>query len=150
MSTKIRALFATGFTFILMALAAQTGNAQTAITTGDPAPLVTEVTSQNLGQTMDHSRTRPLVMVFSNCNCGKPDCPICNPTRKALEELVLQDNGDWLLATVDLKANPELATRFEVADNATTLAVVKNVEVTAKEAAPAIDTVARWVHEKIA
>lgn len=147
MSTRTRALFAMGFTLVLMVLGAQTSSAWTGVTTVDSTPLVTQVTSQNLGQTMDYSKTRPLVMLFSKCNCGDPNCPICNPPKKALEDLVRLDNGSWALALVDLKANPELAEKFEVTD--TSLAVVKNLEVTAKEAAPATDKISEWVHAKI-
>lgn len=77
-----------------------------------------------------------------------PSLRICNPTKKALKDLVQLDNGSWVLATVDMRANPELAEKFQVTD--TTIAVVKNLEVTAKEAAPAADAVAAWVHQKIA
>lgn len=115
----------------------------------DPLPLEVEVTAQNVDQVVDSSKVRPVVMIFASCDCGGAGCPLCNPAKRVLQDLVKKDNGLWSLATVNSKSQPELVAKFGVTDKVA-LVVVKNSEVKAKEAAPKADAIAAWVHQKIA
>jgi putative thioredoxin len=108
-------------------LAALAPRTATAATNGGAAPaggavagLVIDVGEADFQAVVDQSMTVPVVIDF-----WADWCEPCKQLSPILERLAAADGGRWLLAKVDLDANPRLGQAFQVQSIPAVFAVVK-------------------------
>jgi putative thioredoxin len=82
-------------------------------------PVITVATADFATEVLDRSRTVPVVVDFWATWCAP-----CLQLSPVLEELALAGAGRWILAKVDVEANPELAQELGVSAVPTVVAFV--------------------------
>ena len=85
-----------------------------------PGGVVVDVTEADFQALVDQSMSVPVVIDFWADWCGP-----CKQLSPVLERLAVADGGRWLLAKIDLDANPRLGQAFQVQSIPAVFAVVK-------------------------
>ncbi|MCX2732274.1 thioredoxin [Saccharopolyspora sp. NFXS83] len=118
---------------------ASNGPADDAATTGTPAVIdVTEATFQ--AEVVDRSMQVPVVVDLWAEWCGP-----CKQLSPVLERLAQESGGTWVLAKVDVDANPRIAQLFQVQSIPTVIAIAGGQPVEAFAGAQPEPQIRQWI-----
>lgn len=108
------------------------------------SPYVVDVTDATFDQVMQASARVPIVVDLWASWCGP-----CKQLSPVLEKLAAEGNGTWILAKVDVDANPAISQAFQVQSIPTVVAIAAGRPVAAFSGAQPEPQVRAWIGQLI-
>lgn len=112
--------------------------------TGGTRPYVLDATDANFEQVLQASARLPIVV-----DLWATWCEPCKQLSPVLEKLAAEGNGTWILAKVDVDANPGIAQAFQVQSIPTVVALAGGRPVSAFSGAQPEPQVREWIKQLI-